>query len=78
MVVIIEDNWNLIKNVMLKHGWVDNRTLREETQITGSTISRILRSRINGGEVERQFINHNNSKTYGGSVKRYKFMWRLK
>lgn len=79
MVIIIEDNWNLIKNVMLKHGWTDIKTLLADTKITRETINRVLRTGVKRGEIEREYRNYNVCRgSMIGTQKSYKFYWRIK
>lgn len=74
---MIEDNWTTIRNVMVKHDWIDSKTIKKETGMQQEIIARTLRAQVNHGTVEKNFINHNTSHQWNGGVKRYKFVWRL-
>lgn len=74
MVIVTGDNWTLIKNVMLSHGgWVDLKTIEQETNIVFSTIHRIMRVKVKWGEVEKQYRLINPEK----SPYRQKLYWRF-
>ena len=79
MVIIIEDNWTLIKHCLLKHGEVDHKILKRETQISDRTIGELLNSHVKRGEVIREFREYVSENAYGnlGRAKRHKFIWRL-
>ena len=80
--VIIEDNWTLISNVLHKYEWVDTATIRKETGILSSIIIRLLQTASRREEVRKEFRHFNTSEDRGkmwgvGSAKRYKYFWSL-
>jgi hypothetical protein len=77
--MVVGDNWDTIKNVMLKHDWVNTKMVRLESGLPASTINRTLRTHVSRGDIKREFRHFNTSESYNkmGTAKRYQFQWSL-
>ena len=75
--MVIGDNWTLIKNCMAKYDWIQQKVIVQETGITPETISRLLRTHVNSGQVQREYKEIPPKDTYLGARGRHRFYWRL-